>query len=311
MSDNTPNSYIAQPPKPLSIKDGSLNLDFLCNKIKSFCSILYQPLVPFHPESTPPQDPPEPSKNLDEKTVDQCRSIYEDAERSRTYLEDKARSTFTFIAFLIPLLISALAFVLKDTTLESWARISSMVIVVLVSALLILGFISIARAVSVKRGQILFLESVIDAKSNDFKKYDAAYYARGLLYCASVNAAMNAHIAQFVKGAQILTTIAVILSCFLAAPLILMASNQTSEPTKTIITEPVNITSEHFKSIENELKSINADLVKASDIRQINFEYTDRLEKLIKLQQQILASFQAHLEAEKTNIKEIKQEKSK
>lgn len=70
---------------------------------------------------------------------------------------------------------------------------------------MILSLISIIRAVSVQIRESLFIDAVIDTDKETFRTYDRQFHARGLLYCASVNSAMNAHIGQFVRGAHILS----------------------------------------------------------------------------------------------------------
>jgi hypothetical protein len=91
------------------------------------------------------------------------------------------------------------------------------VLVGLSAVCLLLGFISAIRAVGVKENQTLFLDSVL-TEDGQFRKYSEAFRARGLLYCASMNTAMNDHIAQFVKGAHILTAIAVLVLLAAAIP---------------------------------------------------------------------------------------------
>lgn len=75
-----------------------------------------------------------------------------------------------------------------------------------------LSFISALRAMTIKYSESLFIHSVIETDSTSFRQYESEFHAKGLLHCASMNAAVNDHIAQFVKGAYTLLAMAVI--CF-------------------------------------------------------------------------------------------------
>lgn len=281
MSNSNSKGYIAQPPRPLSLRSGVGSFKFYLASLSAFWRILYQPLVPFSSYPDSPEDPPKPSGEINEKTVDQCQHIYNDTERSRTYLEDKARSTFTFIAFLTPLLITSLVYVLKESTVDSRARLYSMIIGSMVVVFIVLSFISVARAVSVQKREALFLGSVIDFDNADFYSYDSARHCRGLLWCASINAAMNAHIAQFVKGAHVLITLAVLCSCVLLGPLISIQSNYETKPVKAMITDTVIFSSTQLDVIGSQLKSIDENI-------KGYFSLTQKHDKSIKLRQNIV-----------------------
>ena len=78
------------------------------------------------------------------------------------------------------------------------------------ACLLLLSFISAARALAIRGSEILHLGAVVEDENGYFRKYNKAFHAQGLLYCATMNTATNDHIAQFVKGAHVLMAFAVI-----------------------------------------------------------------------------------------------------
>ena len=116
------------------------------------------------------------------------------------------------IAFLIPTLASVLILILRDADFQAAVYPGALVLIVVSAGLLVLSFISALRAMTIKYSQLLFLNAVIEEDSGMFRKYEIEFQAKGLLYCAVMNTAINDHMAQFVKGAYTLLAIAVI--CF-------------------------------------------------------------------------------------------------
>ena len=159
--------------------------------------------------------------------------IFDQAEERRVNLEQKAQSTFGLMVFLVPLLASLFVFIISRGTTSS-TLIVTLVLVSVSAVFLLLGFISAVRAVAVKESETLFLDSVL-TEDGQFRKYSEAFRARGLLYCASMNTATNDHIAQFVKGAHILTAVAVLVLLVAAVPTSLVFLRLPSSPAETKI----------------------------------------------------------------------------
>lgn len=97
---------------------------------------------------------------------------------------------------------------------------------------LLLGFISAIRAVGVKTNQTLSLGAVLE-NDGSFKTYKEAVHAKGLLQCASMNTAMNDHLAQFVRGAHAMTATALLLLLAASVPEALA----TMRPAPDIVTQ--------------------------------------------------------------------------
>ena len=135
----------------------------------------------------------------------------------------------------------------------------SSTLLTLAAVLLLLGFISAVRAVSVKAIQSLYLQSVVD-ETGEVRKFEKPFRLRGLLWCTSMNEAMNDHLAQFVKGAHLLTAGAVILVAVAAVPAAIMLNNLPAGPTVTKIVGMVDVASGELTSLRAELMTVRGGL---------------------------------------------------
>jgi hypothetical protein len=285
-----PSEYLTKPPRILgcggnrSFWGESLRIE------KGFIRILWQTIVPFNPSPEPPKDPPNPENEPDNEQIERCEKMFDRVEEGRDQLEQKARATFSFVSFLTPLLASILVFTLSKTPAHTPGRTTAIALSIASLGFLVFGFISIARAVSVRGREALFLDSVIDPQQKQIRPYDKRFYMRGLLYCASVNQAINDHIAQFVKGAHVLTAIAVLTLVPAAVPAAIALSNISSLPTKTEITGQVDVSAalgrleKEISKIGNEVSAIATD--KASDDRldRLAQEVADLKAQIVALQ---------------------------
>ncbi|MEZ5831668.1 MAG: hypothetical protein R3D05_10855 [Dongiaceae bacterium] len=158
---------------------------------------------------------PEKDAEATPEQVEQSKWIFEQGEARRTTLEEKARSTFNTITFLVPFLGSTFLVLFQQIAADSLVRSVAIVFFAISAVMLLIAFVSIVRAVAVQQMEMPFIQSVLDQEL-EFRKYDRAWHARGYLQCAMRNTGLNDMIAQLVKGAHILTAVAVG-SFFLAA----------------------------------------------------------------------------------------------
>jgi hypothetical protein len=256
--------FTAEPPLP--VQRGSM-WKHLRQMLLRIRFIVWQILVPFNSRSEEIDPLPDSTIEVIESHLQQCQWIFDQAEVRRNHLEEKAQSTFGLMIFLVPLLASLFVFIISRATTSGTAiRRLAVALLVLSAVLLLLGFISAVRAVSVKAGETLFLNSVID-ESGQFREYSRSFHARGLLYCASMNTAMNDHIAQFVKGAHILTAAAVIVLLAAAVPISVVFSNLPSSPPQTEIVGPVTCSSPELLTLRDDVAKLKKDLAKLSDVK--------------------------------------------
>ena len=251
-------NYITKPPLPLGVTVQSAWAQ-VTRMLKGFWRILWQSIIPFTPSPEPPDNPPQPEGDIDDGQLEQCQKIFDDVEDAREHLEQKARATFTMVAFLAPLLASIFAFAFTRTAPNTTVRTLVICFAVASFIFLLLGFISIVRAVSVHSREKPFLGAVLDFETGKFRPYDKAFRIRGLIYCASVNQAMNDHVAQFVKGAHIFTATAVIMLVVAAIPAAMLLPDQSS-PTKTEIVGQVNVSSAALLGLQQDFEHLAANL---------------------------------------------------
>jgi len=254
--------FIAKPPQP--VKWGSIT-KHLGQLFRRIGYIIWQIVVPFNsrPEEIEPFPEPDPTFPVSESHVEQCQWIFDQAEERRVNLEQKAQSTFGLMVFLVPLLASLFVFIISRGT-TSRTLVVTLLLVGVSAAFLLLGFISAVRAVAVKESETLFLDSIL-TEAGQFRKYSEAFRARGLLYCASMNTATNDHIAQFVKGAHILTAAAVFVLLVAAVPTSVVFLRLPPSTAETKIIGSVNISSPELSALRDDVANLRNDIQKLSN----------------------------------------------
>lgn len=254
--------YIARPPMPLG-KGSQGPLRAQLRRIANDLWLMFRyTITPSNPMPDKPEDPPAAAA-VSKDQLQQCQKLFDEVEATRNFLEAKARATFSIIAFLVPLTASVFGFLLNRATAQSNILLFAEIFVGLSVVLMILAFISIARAVSVQQRETLGLRAIINFDEHKFRRWNSAFRAGGLLYCASMNQAMNGHIAQLVKGAHVFTTIAVLALIIAAVPsgLLLQGAPQSA---KTELMGPVTILSTDIADLRKEVGSISGLLSKAA-----------------------------------------------
>jgi hypothetical protein len=269
-------NYISRPPLLLGQGSGGGWKKQVRRIFNSLWRIVWQTFVPFNPQPEPPDSFPAQSEEPDAEQVKRCEWIFDQAETRRNQLEQKAQWTFALILFLTPLVASVFVFMMREETSSSVNKTIALTLLVASMILMLMGFVSIMRAVSIQARESLFLGSVADLKNGQLLKYDKSFLASGLLYCASVNTAMNDHLAQFVKGAHILTIAAVIALVAAALPAGVSYSDSLELPTSTKIVGSVTVSSAELKALAASVAKLRADLA-ASERRSVT---DDRLSKL-------------------------------
>lgn len=225
-----------------------------------FPLIVKQALTPFDDRPTEPSPLPQDDVDIPPEQVEHCEWIFDQAEQRAASLEQKAQWTFGLIAFLAPLLAGSLVFLLKEPMNAASYRYTAISIICGASVLLLLGFICALRAVSVRRRDTLYLGSALDMSTGQFREYKKAFRARGLLYCASMNHAMNDHIANFVKSAHIFSAIAVVLLVIAAIPVSMGISGRKPMLVDAKIVSPVAVTSKELRDLGNQVASLHSEL---------------------------------------------------
>jgi hypothetical protein len=259
MSAPPPPTYATKPLDTWGSSGDSVRVELL-RAIRGLRQIILYTITPRVARPQSPLDPPDPVGSLTEETLAQCKTIYDEVEAVRQHLDEKARSTFAVIAFLAPLLVAVFVFLFAH--LKGGGVLEPLAIALALAAfsLLTLGFIGTARALAIQSREVLFLESVIDPTVPSIRPYDRTRHAKGLLYCASMNASINAHIAQCVRSAHVLTTLAVIVAIGAAVPATWLLMKRDEPITKAEIVKPVTVTYATESSINESVQQLSATL---------------------------------------------------
>jgi hypothetical protein len=253
--------FIANPPLPVKWRSLPQHLWLLARRAGW---TVWQIVVPFkfRPEQISPFPAPDQPITIEESQVEQCQWIFDRVEERRANLEQKAQSTFSLMVFFVPLLSSLFVFV-TSRGIASGTRTITLALVCISGLFLLLGFISAIRAIGVKENQTLMLDSVLH-EDGKFRKYSAAFRAQGLLYCSSMNTAMNDHLAQFVKGAHTMTAGAVVFLLLAAVPTSMAFLRLPSSPWQTQTVDPVTIHSPALSEIERDVSNLKSEVKELS-----------------------------------------------
>lgn len=241
--------FRAQPPRPVPASGLTKHLLLF---VKSFAYFLWQIVIPFHTQPEPIADFPDSAVDggVNESTVKECQWIFDQTEQRRNSLEQKAQSTFGLMVFLVPLITSAFLYILSKSV-PGKLRATVLVLLLIAGVFLLLGFVSALRAVGVKASQTLTAGAVLK-ENGTFRRYEAAFHAKGLLYCASMNTATNDHLAQFVRGAHAMTGTAiliVLLACIPESKAALQTTRNHQDPTEVKVTGPVEVLSKGISAM--------------------------------------------------------------
>lgn len=155
----------------------------------------------------------DPDGSITEEQLRLCEHVAE-REASRTdKLEQKSTVLISVVAVVAPLAISTLVYLAGRPSLDGLARWLTVGLLLAALLLFLASFVAGARGLAVKGHQELHLKSVIDFEKGSIRDFDPDYFGRGLLQTTSRRQAINAHIADFVRGAQtfLMTGVALVL----------------------------------------------------------------------------------------------------
>jgi hypothetical protein len=230
------------------------------NTACEFIDIILQPFVLYESGPRDPAPLPEKAGEATEEQLAQCQAIFDQSEARRAHIEQKAQWAFTVIAFLLPSLASVLVFLLRDPALQAANRTTSLVLLSVSACLLLLSFVSALRALAIRGSQILHLGAIIDDENGNFRNYDRAFHAQGLLYCATMNTATNDHIAQFVKGAHVLVAFAVVTFASGAVATGLQLTARPAPPIRAEVVGTVSLSPTDLSGLHSDIREVAAAL---------------------------------------------------
>jgi len=219
-----PFSYFANRPIPRR-----LSVETLCNLGRTILYLFSHTITSYDP-ALPKLDTitlEAPSGCIQRDQVDLCRLIYDGEEHRREKIEEKSIAALSVAALLTPLIVSAVVYLTSSSRFVASEQKVVLVIYSLSFLSLLVAFIASVRATGIRAQSTLHIHSVIDPNTKAVKEYTPDYFGRGLLFCASTNAAVNDHIADFVRAAQVFLTLAVFFLVIGAVPLAFTSHSKT------------------------------------------------------------------------------------
>ena len=133
------------------------------------------------------------------------------------------------MAVLTPFIVSAAVYMASSSGFGVRERGFALVVCALSFLSLLIAFTASVRATGIRARPSLYIHSVIGPETDVIKEFSPDYFGRGLLWCASVNSAVNDHIADFVRAAQMFLVFSVMFLVFGAVPLVFVL-HPDSEP---------------------------------------------------------------------------------
>lgn len=163
-----------------------------------------------------------PKGSIQKEQVELCRLVYETQEHRQEKLEEKSTAALSLVAVLTPLIVSAAVYMATSSGVAAKGRKLVLVIFTLSFFSLLVAFIAAVRATGIRSRPSLHIHSVIGHQTDVIRAFSPDYFGRALLWCASVNSAVNDHVADFARAAQVFLVFSVTLLVFAAAPVLVM-----------------------------------------------------------------------------------------
>ena len=148
-----------------------------------------------------------PKGPIRQKLLVRIEQLWESAKTRSDHLEQKSTATLSGLGIAAPIVVALSAFIVKESSIAAWVRYTSLTLVMLAIGSMAMGFLAILRALSVREREELGIDSVVACQT--FRKPIDAFHGRGLLYVYTKQQAINDHIADFVRAAQMFLAIAV------------------------------------------------------------------------------------------------------
>lgn len=276
------NPFLAEPPRRLTycqiVKFKTIWK--LAKKIWYFTCLT---VTPFEPRVVSPSGFDDgPYGDISQGQLSVCKSIYDEANDRITKIDQKATAMLSAIAVFIPLMISALVLLRTSSEVHVFFFVTGIISVISLT----MAFVAVYRALSIRGFESMFLNVIVDKDTKKVKDISKGDYGKGLLYCASVNQALNDHRADFVRASQTLSMIAVFFLALSATPALysMSSKNKTQEVKNTGTNTSANI--------EADLRKLSLSLeIIANDLGALKEEVADinrNVEKSIEQKERII-----------------------
>ncbi|MET4573254.1 hypothetical protein ABIA68_002112 [Stenotrophomonas rhizophila] len=225
--------YLSKPPRRLPVSFRTY-VDAAKKSIATLIVLLHHTLSAYGTASSPEQSITKnsPKGTLRPKLLQRIEKLWEAARTRSEHLEQKSTATLSGLGIAAPIVIALAAFIVKEPSISAWVRYTSLLLVALAIASMVMGFLAILRALSVREREELGIDSVVVSRT--FRRATDDFHGRGLLYVYIKQQALNDHVANFIRASQMFLAISVALVLLAGAVVVpgiaAMASRQHSAP---------------------------------------------------------------------------------
>jgi len=225
--------YLSKPPRRLPVSFRTY-VDAAKKSIATLIVLLHHTLSAYGTAPSPEQSITKnsPKGTLRPKLLHRIEKLWEAARTRSEHLEQKSTATLSGLGIAAPIVIALSAFIVKEPSISAWVRYTSLLLVALAIASMVMGFLAILRALSVREREELGIDSVVVSRT--FRRATDDFHGRGLLYVYIKQQALNDHVANFVRASQMFLAISVALVLLAGAVVVpgiaAMASRQHSAP---------------------------------------------------------------------------------
>lgn len=202
--------YLSKPPSRLPVSFRTY-LDAAKKSIATFFVLLHHTLSAYGTAPPPEQSitTNSPKGTIRPKLLHRIEQLWEAARTRSEHLEQKSTATLSGLGIAAPIVIALSAFIVKEPSISAWVRYTSLLLVALAIASMVMGFLAILRALSVREREELGIDSVVVSRA--FRKATDDFHGRGLLYVCIKQQALNDHVANFIRASQMFLAISVAL----------------------------------------------------------------------------------------------------
>ncbi|MCC5067076.1 hypothetical protein ABQF04_11235 [Xanthomonas campestris pv. campestris] len=202
--------YLSKPPRRLPVSFRTY-VDAAKKSIATFIVLLHHTLSAYGTAPPPEQSitTNSPKGTLRPKLLQRIEKLWEAARTRSEHLEQKSTATLSGLGIAAPIVIALSAFIVKQPSISAWVRYTSLLLVALAIASMVMGFLAILRALSVREREELGIDSVVVSRA--FRRATDDFHGRGLLYVYIKQQALNDHVANFIRASQMFLAISVAL----------------------------------------------------------------------------------------------------
>lgn len=150
-----------------------------------------------------------PKGTIRPKLLQRIEQLWDAARTRSEHLEQKSTATLSGLGIAAPIVIALSAFIVKEPSISAMVRYTSLSLVALAIASMVMGFLAVLRALSVREREELGIDSVV--VSCAFRKATDDFHGRGLLYVYIKQQALNDHVANFIRASQMFLAISIVL----------------------------------------------------------------------------------------------------